>query len=169
MEISVFAGSVLHAGAEAIVNAANTELHHGGGVARAIAAAAGPELEAESRRVAPCPLGTAIATGPGRLACRLVIHVPTLDGVTGRRATAAELASGVARALDLAAAAGCRSIAFPLLGAGIAGMGTATACRHLAQALTAAAVTTHLPERAIVCAFTAEEARVARGVFTHEA
>ncbi len=165
MEVAVLAGSVLDAGAEAIVNAANTELRHGGGVARAIAVAAGPALEAESRRVAPCPLGQAVATGPGRLGCRLVLHVPTLDWTTGRRATPAELADGVRTALELAAAAGCRSVAFPLLGAGIAGLGARAACRALAAAFAHAAASGPVPERVIVCAFTEDDQAAARAVF----
>lgn len=127
-------GSVLEARAEAIVNAANTELAHGGGVAAAIARAAGPELTAESRRVAPCPLGGAVATTAGRLRAggvRWVIHVPTVDFGAGRSATAAELTAGTGAALALARSLGCGSIAFPLLGAGIAGQEAGAALRAM--------------------------------------
>ena len=163
--MTIHVGSALEAEADAIVNAANTELRHGGGVARAIAVAAGPDFDGESRRVAPCPLGDAVVTGAGRLRYRRVIHVPTLEWSTGRRATADELVSGAVRALQLAVQEGCRSVAFPLLGAGIAGMGARPACAALAEALTRAAAIGPVPERVIVCAFTAAEQVVAAEVF----
>jgi O-acetyl-ADP-ribose deacetylase (regulator of RNase III) len=136
--LSVHHGSVLEATADAIVNAANSELIHGGGVAAAIARAAGPELEAESRRVAPCPIGEAVATTAGRLLARgirWVIHVPTIDYRSGRRAEPADLAAGVRAALSLARSLGCQSVAFPLLGAGIAGLDPTAAVRAMAAGL----------------------------------
>src|SRR4051812_22579205 len=82
---------------DAIANAANTHLRHGGGVAGAIARAAGPELERESREKAPIGLGEAVATTAGDPPSRWGIHAATmgLDGRTSadiiRRATAATL------------------------------------------------------------------------------
>src|ERR687883_187981 len=52
---------------DAIANAANSHLLHGGGVAAAIARAAGPELDRESRERAPVPVGEAGATSAGAL------------------------------------------------------------------------------------------------------
>lgn len=104
---------------DAITNAANTELRHAGGVAAAIAAAAGPELEAASRRCAPVGLGEAVATTAGRLPCRHVIHAATMElgGPTSadviRRATAASLW----KADEL----GCRSLALVAFGTGVGG------------------------------------------------
>src|SRR3954471_15697185 len=82
---------------DAIANAANTELRHGGGVAAAIARAAGPELERESRERAPIGLGEAVETTAGEMPARWVIHAATMElgGPTSadiiRDATAATL------------------------------------------------------------------------------
>src|SRR5918998_633600 len=104
---------------DAIANAANTELRHGGGVAAAISRAAGPELDRESRERAPIPLGDAVATTGGELPARYVIHAATMemDFVTNadviRRATAATLW----KAEEL----GCRSLALVAFGTGVGG------------------------------------------------
>ena len=83
---------------DAIANAANAQLLHGGGVAGAIARAAGEELERESRAKAPIEVGSAVATTGGDLPARFVIHAATMASPGGRtdadiirRATAATL------------------------------------------------------------------------------
>jgi O-acetyl-ADP-ribose deacetylase (regulator of RNase III) len=102
---------------DAIANAANTELRHGGGVAAAIARGAGEALERESRVRAPIRLGDAVETTAGDLPCRWVIHAATmgLDGVTSadviRRATAATL--------QRAESLGARSLALVAFGTGV--------------------------------------------------
>ncbi|KAK2156912.1 hypothetical protein LSH36_202g06003 [Paralvinella palmiformis] len=63
---------------DAIVNAANEFLKHGAGVAKAIAEAAGPQLESEGREIinnlGPVPISNNVITSAGRLPCRKVIH-----------------------------------------------------------------------------------------------
>src|SRR3954453_19023187 len=82
---------------DAIANAANTQLAHGGGVAGAISRAGGPDVQKESDRRAPIRLGEAVETGAGDMPARWVIHAATmvLGGPTSagviRRATAATL------------------------------------------------------------------------------
>jgi O-acetyl-ADP-ribose deacetylase (regulator of RNase III) len=104
---------------DAIANAANTELRHGGGVAAAIARAGGPAVDAESRRVAPIALGDAVETSGGAMPCRWVIHAATMElgGPTSadiiRRATASTLR----RADEL----GARSLALVAFGTGVGG------------------------------------------------
>jgi putative ATPase len=75
----VVAGDLLSEPVDAIVNAANSHLAHGGGVAAAIARAAGPALEEEGDRlVTPhgtIPVGEAVVTTAGRLPFKGVIHV----------------------------------------------------------------------------------------------
>jgi O-acetyl-ADP-ribose deacetylase (regulator of RNase III) len=165
VEVRVFAGSVLEAPVEAIVNAANTELRHGGGLAAAIAAAAGPEFERASAAAGFCPLGSAVATPAGRLPFRLVLHVPTIDyRAGGRRASAGEIGSGVAAALRLAVQHGCSSVAFPILGAGVVGHAPEDACRAIAAGLTAAGDPPGL-RTVLVCAYREAERRAAVRVF----
>jgi O-acetyl-ADP-ribose deacetylase (regulator of RNase III) len=83
---------------DAIANAANTQLLHGGGVAGAIARAGGPAIQEESERKAPIGLGEAVETSGGELPCQWVIHAATMElgGPTSadiiRRASAATLA-----------------------------------------------------------------------------
>ena len=76
---------------DAIANAANTQLLHGGGVAGAISRAGGPALQAESRERAPIGLGEAVETGGGEMPCRWVIHAATMEpgGPTSAEASSA--------------------------------------------------------------------------------
>src|SRR3954470_15389665 len=79
---------------DAIANAANTRLAHGGGVAGAIARAGGREVQAEPDAKAPIGLGEAVETTAGAMPSRWVIHAATMElgGPTSaeiiRRATA---------------------------------------------------------------------------------
>jgi O-acetyl-ADP-ribose deacetylase (regulator of RNase III) len=104
---------------DAIANAANTRLLHGGGVAGAISRAGGPAVQAESDDKAPIGLGEAVETTAGEMPSRWVIHAATMelggptDGDIIRRATAATLA----RADEL----GARSLALVAFGTGVGG------------------------------------------------
>src|SRR5919109_2607913 len=97
-EIEVVQADITKLEVDAIANAANTQLQHGGGVAGAISRAGGPEIQAESDRAAPIGLGEAVATGAGDLPARGVIHAATMElggptsGEVIRRATASTLA-----------------------------------------------------------------------------
>src|SRR5215208_4904724 len=97
-EIEVLDADVTTLEVDAIANAANARLLHGGGVAGAIARTAGPALVEESRARAPVELGEAVATTGGVLPARWVIHAATMldpGGTTSadvvRRCTAAVL------------------------------------------------------------------------------
>ena len=73
-EIEVQQADITRLEVDAIANAANTDLRHGGGVAGAISRAAGPSLQAESDERAPIGLGDAVETSAGEMPCRWVIH-----------------------------------------------------------------------------------------------
>jgi O-acetyl-ADP-ribose deacetylase (regulator of RNase III) len=107
-------------GIDAVVNAANSALRTGGGVAGAIHRAAGPKLEAECRPLAPIRPGQAVITGAHNLPNRHVIHC--LGPVYGQDEPAeALLASCYRNALALAERYGLRSIAFPAISTGVFG------------------------------------------------
>ena len=105
---------------DAVVNAANAELMPGGGVAGAIHRAAGPELAAECRPLAPIAPGQAVITGAHRLPNKHVIH--GLGPVYGRDEPSDRLlASCYREALRLADAHRLSSIAFPAISTGVFG------------------------------------------------
>lgn len=105
---------------DAIANAANAQLLHGGGVAGAIARAAGPELERESRLKAPIEVGSAVETTGGELPARFVIHAATMAS-PGGRASADVVRRATAATLWKAEELGVRSLALVAFGTGVGG------------------------------------------------
>jgi O-acetyl-ADP-ribose deacetylase (regulator of RNase III) len=117
----VVRGNLLEEPVDAIVNAANGRLAHGGGVAGVISRAAGPELQAESDRLVrehgPFPTGSAVVTTAGKLPFKGVIHA------VGPRQGEGDEESKLVRALTSAFACakerGWTSVSFPAVSSGI--------------------------------------------------
>jgi len=112
-------GDITEADVDAVVNAANSALQLGAGVAGAIAAKGGPSIQAECDAIGPIEVGDAAVTGAGQLRARLLIHAAGMP--PGGVATEQSVRSCVRRSLELAQQNGCRSIAIPAIGAGIGG------------------------------------------------
>jgi O-acetyl-ADP-ribose deacetylase len=104
---------------DAIANAANTELRHGGGVAGAISRAGGPSVQAESDERAPVGLGEAVETTAGEMPCRWVIHAATME--LGGPTSAEVIRRATARTLAKADELGARSLALVAFGTGVGG------------------------------------------------
>jgi O-acetyl-ADP-ribose deacetylase (regulator of RNase III) len=104
---------------DAITNAANTQLLHGGGVAGAIQRAAGPELERESRERAPIELGGAVETTAGEMPARWVIHAATME--LGGPTSADAIERATRSTLRVGEQLGCRSLALVAFGTGVGG------------------------------------------------
>ena len=122
MELTVVEGDITRQDVDAIVNAANRAMRGGGGVDGAIHAAAGPGLLAECIERVPQGLGTGQAgwTSGHDLPARWVIHVVGPNYRAGERDRSL-LVSCYANALAVADEIGARSVAFPLVSAGIYG------------------------------------------------
>jgi O-acetyl-ADP-ribose deacetylase (regulator of RNase III) len=104
---------------DAIVNAANSFLQHGGGVAGAIVRKGGRVIQEESDKIGFVAVGSAAVTGGGKLRARHVIHAvgPRMgEGDEDRKLT-----SAITSVLNLASEKGLRSISVPAISAGIFG------------------------------------------------
>ena len=117
----VVIGDLLSEPVEAVVNAANGHLAHGGGVAAAIARAAGPALEEEGDRIVaergPVPVGEAVVTTAGRLPFRGVIHAVGPHQGLGREED--RLVQALQAAFLRADERGWASVSFPAVSSGI--------------------------------------------------
>ncbi len=119
IEVEVRQADITKLEVDAITNAANTRLKHGGGVAAAIARAGGPEVQRESDEKAPIGLGEAVETTAGDMPARYVIHAATMElgGPTSSEIIDHATRSTLRRADEL----GCRSLALVAFGTGVGG------------------------------------------------
>ena len=120
-EFLVVVHDLLEEPVDCIVNAANGGLSHGGGVAAAIAMAAGPELDMESGAIVRergwIPTGEAVVTTAGRLPFKGVIH--TVGPRKGEGDEENKLARAIRSAFLRAHEKGWKSLSFPGVSSGI--------------------------------------------------
>lgn len=112
-------GDITERDVDAIVNAANSHLQHGGGVAGAIVRKGGNIIQEESDRIGYTPVGTSVITGAGRLPSKFVIH--TVGPRMGEGEEDIKLRNAVRSTLVLAGEKNLKSISLPAISSGIFG------------------------------------------------
>ncbi|HHQ47622.1 MAG TPA: macro domain-containing protein [Acidobacteria bacterium] len=127
--IEAVLGDLTEERVDAIVNAANSHLAHGGGLAGAIVRRGGRIIQEESDRVAPVAVGSAAVTGAGNLPCRWVIHA--VGPRWGEGDEENKLRSAVRASLDRAQELGVTSLSIPAISTGIFGYPKAEGTRTI--------------------------------------
>ena len=117
--ITLVQGDITECDVDAIVNAANTKLILGAGVAGAIRKKGGPSIQKECSEVGPIELGHAAITTGGDLKAKYVIHAASMT--LGGKATEVSLKKSILNSLQIGSINNIESIAFPAIGTGIAG------------------------------------------------
>jgi O-acetyl-ADP-ribose deacetylase (regulator of RNase III) len=133
IELEVLQADVTKLEVDAIANAANTQLRHGGGVAAAIARAGGPDVQRESNEKAPIGLGEAVETTAGEMPARYIIHAATME--LGGPTSAEIIARATSSTLQKADELGCRSLALVAFGTGVGGFALDDAARLMVDAV----------------------------------
>jgi putative ATPase len=132
-------GDLTKSNLDAIVNAANAQLQHGGGLAAAIARAGGPEIQRESdewvRKNGLARHDRPAVTGAGRLPCRWVIHA--VGPVWGEGDEDRKLATAVRSSLETAASLPAASVGLPAISTGIFAFPKARAAEIICEAVAA--------------------------------
>ncbi|HEY5610925.1 MAG TPA: macro domain-containing protein [Thermoanaerobaculia bacterium] len=151
MRIELTHGDITTLEVDAIVNAANSHLQHGGGVAGAIVRRGGSVIQEESNRIGYVPVGNAAVTTAGSLPCKYVIHAvgPRMgEGDEDRKLKDATIA-----ALERAEELRLSSVAFPAISTGIFGFPVDRCARIMTRAAVDFESRAKALERVIFCLF----------------
>jgi O-acetyl-ADP-ribose deacetylase len=117
--IRIIIGDLTESHVDAIVNAANSYLQHGGGVAGAIVRRGGQIIQEESDKIGHVPVGEAVLTSGGNLKARFVIHA--VGPRWGEGDEEYKLKNAVKNTLALASEKGFKTLSMPAISAGIFG------------------------------------------------
>lgn len=117
--LRLFFGDITDRDVDAIVNPANSNLQHGGGVAGLIVKKGGYVIQEESNKIGYVPVGEAVITGAGSLKAKYVIH--TVGPIFGEGDEDNKLKKAINNTLILASKKGIKSISIPAISAGIFG------------------------------------------------
>jgi O-acetyl-ADP-ribose deacetylase (regulator of RNase III) len=131
--VSVQQGDITEQSTDAIVNAANSDLWMGSGVAGAIKRKGGIQIEEEAMAQGPIKPGEAVVTSSGNLSARFVIHCAGMP--PGGSAKYEYVRSSALAALELGAQKKIHSIAFPAIGAGVGGLTSAESAKAIIEAI----------------------------------
>jgi len=132
--IKIIKGDITESNVDAIVNAANSYLQHGGGVAGAISRKGGPDIQEESNAIGHVPVGECAITSGGRLKAPHVIHA--VEPRMGEEDEENKLKKAINNVLELATSKGLKSIAIPAISAGIFGFPKDKCARILVEETT---------------------------------
>ncbi|GCF12585.1 hypothetical protein Harman_05200 [Haloarcula mannanilytica] len=135
MEFEVIQGDIAAQSADALVNAANTSLRMGSGVAGALKRAAGSGLNDEAVAKGPVDLGGVATTDAYDLDAEYVIHAAAMP--PGGQSTAESIRNATRNALAEADALNCESLVLPALGCGIAGFDFEDGVRIICEEISA--------------------------------
>lgn len=131
--VLIISGDLVEQEVDAIVNAANSDLQLGGGVAGAIRRAGGPSIQDECDAQGSIRVGEAALTGAGNLRARYVIHAASMS--LGGRTTRPTLKSSMEAVFRISRERDVKTIAVPAVGTGIAGFPIDECARVMAECL----------------------------------
>ncbi len=170
LTVELVEGDITELEADAIVNAANSYLKHGGGVAAAIVRKGGYVIQEESdrwvREHGPVPVGDVAVTTAGRLKARYVIHA--VGPRYGEEGGDEKLASAIRRSLEKADELGLSSIAMPAISTGAFGYPYERCARVMAGVLRDYALRARSLKRVIVCLYGRQAYEAFERVFAEE-
>ena len=119
VKIQLMKGDITESEVDVIVNAANTDLLLGGGVAGAIRKKGGSSIQKECDKIGSVKLGGAAITEGGNLKAKYVVHAASMH--LGEKTSAESLKNSLWNSLKISAEKSIETIAFPAIGTGIAG------------------------------------------------
>lgn len=144
-------GNIALLDVDAIVNAANTSLILGGGVAGAINRFGGPSIQEECNKIGSIRVGEAVITGAGDLKARYVIHAA--GPVYGDGNEEARLADATLSCLNIAKDKGLKNIAFPAISTGIFRFPIEECSKIMLKVAMAFLRKNEYPEEIIICLY----------------
>ena len=131
--VRTYIGDITELSVDVIANAANSDLWMGSGVAGAIKAKGGQQIEDEALSMGPIRPGEAIMTTAGTLPSKYVIHCAGMP--PGGKATYWKVLSSVQTALNIASDHNLSSIAFPAIGAGVGGLSEQQSAKAIVEGI----------------------------------
>ncbi len=134
-KITLIFGDITRSQAEALVSSDDALLSMGGGVSAAIRRAGGPHVAADASKMVPAQAGDVLVSTAGDLPAKYILHAITIGIQRVGLPQDVIVRQTTQRIMDLLPALGCTSVAFPAIGAGVAGIPYETVASEMAGAL----------------------------------